>query len=174
MTFMNPFWHQVARLLGRVGILQRRLVDIARQNLPDPAFLDEYDGVMLLPAVAAEKGRVKSSVGIVRIEALAIERYPPRRRCSQGRVDMSGARQEAMQLERHERPVACATALVSRSAHKNQHCLKLVAAARFRPTCLRSKAPRSLNDRNGFAPRQLLSVFEADFQLDPDRERMRT
>jgi hypothetical protein len=126
-----------------------------------------------LPAISAEEDRAKSDVGIVRIEALAIERYPSRRRRSHGRVDMSGAREEAVQLERHERPVARPTALVSRSAHKDQHRLKLVAAARFGPARLRSKAPRSLDYRDRFTPRQLLSVFETDFQLDPDREWMR-
>ena len=30
----------------------------------------------------------------------------------------------------------------------------------------------SLRDRDGLSPRQPLPVFEADFQFDPDRERM--
>ncbi len=63
--------HQIAGLFNRTGIVQWRLVDIARQE----AF--ENDGVMLLSAVAAEEGSVKPRLRIIWIEALTVQSDRP-------------------------------------------------------------------------------------------------
>ena len=77
-----------------------------------------------------------------------------------------------MELERHEGAIAGAAAFTCRLAHEDQHGLQLGAAARFVAAGLLGKPLGSVRDGDGLSPRQPLPVFEADFELDPDRERV--
>ena len=86
---------------------------------------------MLLPAVPAKEGRVQPCVGVLRIEALTVERDPPLARAPQGRIDVTRAGNEAVELEGEKRPLAGAAALARRAAHHDQHRLKLRPAPRL-------------------------------------------
>ena len=77
-----------------------------------------------------------------------------------------------MQLERHEGAIAGAAALVRRPAHENEHGLQLGSAARLVAPGLLREALGSFLYRDRRTAREPLPVFEADFELDPDRERM--
>src|SRR6185437_15903283 len=142
---------------------QRRFIDIARQDPPRSALLYEYDGVVLLSAIAAEERGIEPRVRIVWVEKLAVEGNQPMGRCAKRRIDAAGAREETMQLERHESAIAVATTFVRWPVHKNQHGLKLRSTARFVSPRLLRKALGSVLDRGWDTTRQPLPIFKANF-----------
>jgi hypothetical protein len=79
-----------------------------------------------------------------------------------------------MQLERYESAIAGSATLVCRLAHENEHGLQLGSAARLVALGLLCETLRSFRYCGRRPPRGALPVFEANFELDPDRERMHT
>ena len=91
---------------------------------------------MLLPAVAAEEGRVEPRfliVGSKRWPSSVTRRWAL---TTQRRIDVAGAGNEAVQLERHECPVAGTAAFACRPAHQDEHaCSCERQRASSRPVC---------------------------------------
>ena len=70
---VQRFGHQISCLLGLVLVVKRRFINRPRQRLPDSILFGKHDRMMLLSAVAAEEGRVKARLFVIRIEKLAVE-----------------------------------------------------------------------------------------------------
>ena len=79
-----------------------------------------------------------------------------------------------MELERHECPIAGAAAFDSPGGSSESAWPAAASGNGLhpRPVCSASRFAASAIVI-GLASRQPLPVFEADFELDPDRERMR-
>ena len=165
--------HQIARLLAVLGIVERRFVDGARKHAGNPAIFDQNDRVMFLPAVPAEEGGVKPRVGILRVEALAVERDPPLARCRAALHRHARTGDEAVELEGKKRPLTAAAPLARRAAHHHQHRLKLRPATLLIAPGLVRQPLRGFGEGGRRAASKLLTVLQPDLELDPDGERMR-
>jgi hypothetical protein len=75
-----------------------------------------------------------------------------------------------MQLECHKGSIASPAALFRRSAHQNEHSLKLGLAAGFISAGLRGETPGGLLNGDGQTPRQALSILKSYLRFYPDRK----
>jgi hypothetical protein len=115
-----------------------------------------------------------TSIGILRVKTLTVERDPPLARPSQRCTDMTCTGDEAAELEGEKRPLAAAAPFARRVAHRHQHRLKLRQTALLIALGLGRQALCGFGEGCRRAASQLLTIQQPDLELDPRGQRVRS